>query len=104
MYSWPHAGDINIRHVIENTHVLERTTTLTSILAGTLAGLFNTNLYSGIFTYLFMHLVVTVLIFGRIGDLSKFFMKKADIISGAASGVPVFMCVWIIVFNVVYTL
>lgn len=97
-------GDINIKHVVENTHTMERMHTLTSILAGIIAGLFNTNLYSGIFTYLCLHLLMTVFVMGSIGDVSKFFLKKIDIVSGIGSGVPVFMCAWIIIFNIVYTL
>ena len=100
----PYSGDINIRHVVENTHTMERMHTLTSILAGIIAGLFNTNLYSGIFTYMCFHLIMTLLILGSIGNAKKYFLKKADVLSGLGSGVPVFMCAWIIVFNVVYTL
>ena len=97
-------GDINIRHVVENSQTMERIHTLTSILAGVLAGLFNTNLYSGIFTYLLLHLVMIGLVAGKLGSIDKYFLKKSDILGGLGSGIPVFMCAWMIIFNVVYTL
>ena len=60
------AGDINLRFVAENSHIMERVHTLTSILAGVVAGLLNANLYSGIFVYLAFHLIITLLIAGSL--------------------------------------
>jgi uncharacterized protein (DUF2062 family) len=48
---------------------MERIHTLTSILAGVVAGLFNANLYSGIFAYLGFHLLITIMIAGFKGNL-----------------------------------
>lgn len=59
-------GDINLKFVAENSHVMERVHTLTSILAGVVAGLFNANLYSGIFAYLAFHIIITLLIAGSL--------------------------------------
>lgn len=69
MYSIANLGDINLKHVAENAHVMERIHTLTSILAGVVAGLFNANLYSGIFAYLGFHLLITLMIAGFKGNL-----------------------------------
>lgn len=104
MYPFSHAGDVNIKHVVENNHVMERVHTLTSILAGVLAGVFNANLYMGLIAYISLHLIITLMIVGGIGDVQKYFLKKIDIVSGLGSGIPVFMCAWIIIFNIVYTL
>ena len=83
---------------------MERVHTLTSILAGVLAGTFNANLYTGVFAYICLHLMITLMIVGRIGDVGKYFLKKSDVVNGLGSGVPVFMCAWMIIFNIVYTL
>lgn len=83
--------------------MLERVHTLTSILAGVVAGLFNANLYSGIFAYLGFHLIITLLIAGSLKKIEQYFMKSSDLL-GLGSGVLVFLSGWIITYNVVYTL
>lgn len=40
----------------------------------------------------------------KVGDTSQFFMKKADVFNGIGSGVLIFICAWMIIYNVVYTL
>lgn len=78
---------------------------MTSILAGVIAGLFNANLYSGIFVYLALHLFVTLLVVGGLkGGIDEYFMKKTELLGGLGAGVMVFLCGWIITYNVVYTL
>lgn len=104
MYICCDSGDVNIRHVVENNLITERVHTLTSILAGALAGVFNADLYGGITAYVLLHLLVGLFIVGSIGDIDKYFLKKSDLAGGLGKGVPVFMCAWIIIFNVVYTL
>ena len=96
--------DVNMVHVVENAHVMERVQILTSILGGVLAGLFNVNLYGGILTYLGLHLIIILSIFGLLPNLDKYFMKKSEILAGLGGGILVFLCVWIITFNLVYTL
>lgn len=83
---------------------MERVHTLTSILAGAIAGLFNAGLYSGIFAYLALHLLITVLIVAPFKSSQDYFLKKSDLFGGLGSGVMVFLCGWIITFNIVYTL
>ena len=51
-----------------------------------------------------MHVIITVLIIIKVGDTSQFFMKKADVFNGIGSGVLIFICAWMIIYNVVYTL
>lgn len=104
MYLFCNQGDVNLRCIAENAHTLERVHTLTSILAGVIAGLFNANLYWGIFAYLALHLMVILLIAGSLSKVESYFMKKTDLLAGLGSGVMVFLCGWIITFNVVYTL
>lgn len=68
------------------------------------AGLFNAGLYSGIFAYLGLHLIITLLIFVSAADVGSYFLKKTDLLGGLGSGIMVFLCGWIITYNLVYTL
>jgi hypothetical protein len=77
---------------------------LTSILAGVVAGLFNAGLYSGIFAYVGLHLIIVLLIAGSLKKVDQYFIKSTDLLGGLGSGIMVFLCAWIITFNVVYTL
>ena len=83
---------------------MERIHTLTSILAAVVAGLLNVNLYGGIMIYLSFHFAIMGMTTLKLRDLSKYFLKSSDIVMGLGSGVLVFLCVWIIVYNLVYTL
>lgn len=54
--------------------------------------------------YIIMHTLITALIYFKVGDTGKYFMKKTDVFSGIGSGVLIFVCAWMIVYNVAYTL
>jgi len=54
--------------------------------------------------YVCMHVLVTGIVVLQIGDVSKYFMKKFDIFGGVGSGVLIYLCAWMIVYNIVYTL
>jgi hypothetical protein len=77
---------------------------LVSLLSGIIAGLFNINQVLGPVVYLIMHVLMTGLMILKIGNVNKFFMKATDIFGGIGSGVLIFICAWMIVYNVVYTL
>jgi len=84
---------------------MERIHTLTSILAGVIAGLFNAGLFSGIFIYLLLHVFVTGGVVGGLkGNMEEYFVRRGELLGGVGAGVMVFLCGWIITFNVVYTL
>ena len=74
------------------------------MLSGIISGLLNVNQLLGPVVYIIMHIIITGLIAIKIGDTTKFFMKRMDIFSGIGSGVLIFLCAWMIVYNVVYTL
>lgn len=95
---------INPKHLIENSKTLERIRILVSLLSGILAGLLNVNQLMGPVVYIIMHLIITGLIVVKVKDTAQYFMKKTDVISGIGSGVLIFLCAWMIVYNVVYTL
>lgn len=54
--------------------------------------------------YIVMHCIVTGLMVLKVKDTTQYFMKKADVFNGIGSGVLIFLCAWMIVYNVVYTL
>lgn len=83
---------------------MERIHTMTSILAGAIAGIFNAGLYSGVFAYVGFHLIIILLIASSIGKVENYFLKSTDLLGGLSSGIMVFLCGWIITYNVVYTL
>ncbi len=83
---------------------MERAHTQTSILAGVIAGLLNANLYSGIFVYVGLHLIITLLILASVSKIDQYFLKKSDLLSGLGAGIMVFLSGWIITYNLVYTL
>ncbi len=74
------------------------------MLSGIISGLLNVNQLLGPVVYIIMHIIITGLIAIKIGDTTQFFMKRMDIFSGIGSGVLIFLCAWMIVYNVVYTL
>jgi hypothetical protein len=89
---------------MENSKTLERIRILVSLLSGILAGLLNINQLLGPLIYFLMHALITGLIVLKVKDTTQYFMKKADVFSGIGSGVLIFLCAWMIVYNVVYTL
>jgi hypothetical protein len=74
------------------------------LLSGIIAGLINVNQLFGPLVYLVMQLLITILIIAKVGDTAKFFNKKWDVFNGMGAGVLIFVCAWMIVYNVVYTL
>jgi hypothetical protein len=95
---------MNPRHVNENKKAFDKMRLLTTILAGVLSGLLNLNQLEGPFLYFAIQLVLTVLIYFKIGDAEKYFKSVGSLFEGLASGILLFICVWMIVVNVVYVL
>ncbi len=89
---------------MENSKILERIRILISLLSGIVAGLLNVNQLLGPLIYFLMHALTTGLIVLKVKDTTQYFMKKSDVFSGIGSGVLIFLCAWMIVYNVVYTL
>jgi len=89
---------------MENAKTLERIRILVSLLSGILTGLLNVNQLMGPVVYIIMHALVTGLMVVKVKDTTQYFVKKADVFSGIGSGVLIFVCAWMIVYNIVYTL
>lgn len=77
---------------------------LTTILAGVLSGLLNLNQLEGPFLYLVVHLVLSLLIYVKVGKAEKYFKSKAELFGGMGGGLLLFICIWMIVVNIVYVL
>jgi hypothetical protein len=90
--------------MMENKKAFDKMRLLTTILAGVLSGLFNMNQLEGPFLYFGIQLVLTVLIYFKIGEVEKYFKSVGSLLEGLASGILLFICVWMIVVNVVYVL
>jgi hypothetical protein len=77
---------------------------LTTILAGVVSGLLNLNQLEGPFLYLGGHLLLTVLVFVSIGRSGDYFKSTGNLFEGMGGGVLLFICIWMIVVNIVYVL
>ena len=60
---------------MDNKKAFDRMRLLTTILAGVLSGLLNLNQLYGPFLYLGIHLLLTVLIYVKIGQVEKYFKE-----------------------------
>lgn len=95
---------LNPKHMVDNKKAFDRMRLLTTILAGVLSGLLNLNQLEGPFLYFGVHLVLTLLIFLKIDKVESYFKGVGSLFEGMGSGVLLFICVWMIVVNVVYVL
>ena len=77
---------------------------LTSILAGVISGMLNLNQLEGPFLYFLVQILITLLIALKIGKADKYFKGFWSIFDGLGSGILIFICVWMIVVNIVYVL
>lgn len=89
---------------MENKKAFDRMRLLTTILAGVLSGLLNLNQLEGPFLYLIVHLVLTLLIYLKIDKVENYFKGISDLFAGMGSGLLLFICIWMIVVNIVYVL
>jgi hypothetical protein len=87
-----------------NKAAFERMRLLGTILAGVLSGLLNLNQLEGPFLYLVVHLVLTLLIYLKIDKVENYFKGIGDLFGGLGSGLLLFICIWMIVVNIVYVL
>ena len=89
---------------MENKKAFDRMRLLTTILAGVLSGLLNLNQLEGPFLYLAAQLVVSLLIYVKLDKVENYFKGTGAIFGGLGSGLLLFICIWMIVVNIVYFL
>jgi hypothetical protein len=90
--------------MMENKKAFDRMRLLTTILAGVLSGLLNLNQLEGPFLYFIVHLVLTLLIYLKIDKVENYFKGVGSLFEGMGAGLLLFICIWMIVVNIVYVL
>lgn len=88
----------------DNLKALEKMRILSSILAGVISGILNLNQLQGPTLYFSFHLLMTFLVALSTESVEKVFIKKSDVFTGIGGGLLIFVCAWMIVFNIVYVL
>ncbi len=73
-------------------------------MAGLIAGALDITQLFGLLLFVGIHLIITLIIMIGLNPLGDYFMKKSHILAGVGSGVLIFVCAWMIVHNIVYTL
>lgn len=89
---------------MSNKKAFDKMRLLTTILAATVSGILNLNQLEGPLLYLIFHVVLTVLIYVSVGGGEKYFKSSGSLWSGMGGGVLLFICIWMIVVNIVYVL
>ncbi len=89
---------------MENKKAMDRIRLLTTILAGVLSGILNLNQLEGPFLYLGVHLLMSFLVILKVDKVDKYFKGISSVFEGMGSGLLLFICIWMIVVNVVYVL
>lgn len=90
---------------MENKKAFDKMRLLTTILAGVISGILNLNQLEGPFLYIICHIVLTALIYGSIGGSSETYFKSGgNLWEGMGGGVLLFICIWMIMVNLVYVL
>ena len=90
--------------MMNNKKAFDKMRLLTTILAGAISGILNLNQLSGPLLYITFHVILTIFIFVLAGSGEKYFKSSGDLWSGMGGGLLLFVCVWMIVVNVVYVL
>lgn len=90
---------------MDNKKAFDKMRLLTTILAGVLSGVLNLNQLEGPFVYLGCHIVLTILIYVSLGGgCDRYFKTSGSIWEGMGGGLLLFICIWMIVVNLVYVL
>lgn len=86
-----------------NMQVLTSTRTIVAILIGIFCGIINISQISAVGLYALIQLIVSPLILFTTNS-SNNFVSKGDVFSGIAGALLMFVCSWMISYNLVYTL
>jgi hypothetical protein len=83
---------------------LSSTRTVLSIVIGLFCGIINLNQLFAVVLYAVLQVAVSPLILFTLGNSKKYFLNKSDAFTGIAGSVLMFVCSWMISYNLVYTL
>ena len=95
---------MNPKNIMNNKKAFDKMRLLTTILAGAISGILNLNQLGGPLLYLIFHVVLTLLIYLSVGGGDKYFKGSGALWSGMGGGILLFICIWMIVVNIVYVL
>lgn len=83
---------------------LSSTRTILAIFIGAFCGIVNMNNLLAIVLYAAIQLSVSPLILISVGDHKNFFRGWSDVLKGIPGSVLMFVCSWMISYNLTYTL
>lgn len=95
---------MNPKNLMTNKKAFDKMRLLTTILAGAISGILNLNQLEGFLLYLVFHVLLTVLIYVSVGSGEKWFKSSGSLWEGMGGGILLFICVWMIMSNIVYVL
>ena len=90
--------------MMNNQKAFDKMRLLTTILSAAVSGILNLNQLEGPLLYLAFHVILTVLIYVLVGGGEKYFKSSGNLWSGLGGGLLLFVCIWMIVVNIVYVL
>lgn len=95
---------ININSLAHNFTVLSRMRTLLALLIGAVCGIINCNQIVAPIAYIVIQLAAT-LVFGlAIGNYRRCFNSLTEVAAGIPESLMMFICSWMLSYNLVYTL
>lgn len=99
-----HAVMINMSNLAHNFTVLSRMRTLLALLIGTICGIVNCNQILAPLAYIVLQLAATAAFALASGNYRRYFNNLTEMASGIPEGVMMFICSWMLSYNLVYTL
>jgi hypothetical protein len=95
---------VNVANLNHNFQTLSKMRTLLAILIGTVCGITNMNQILAPIAYVAFQLLATGLIAVTSGNYRRYFNNFGEIASGIPESVMMFICSWMLSYNLVYTL
>ena len=95
---------MDIDNYKSNMKNLSSTRTMIAILVGVFCGIVNFNQLMAPLLYVGIQLVASPLILMLLQPSRNFFLNSSDVLSGIMQSALMFVCSWMIGYNLVYTL
>ena len=104
MYLLSNAVFVNPKNMMTNKKAFDKMRLLTTILAGAVSGILNLNQLEGPLLYLGFQVVLTLMIYVLVGGGDRYFKSTGSLWEGLGGGILLFVCIWMILVNIVYVL
>jgi hypothetical protein len=95
---------INANNLNHNFQILSKMRTLLAILIGTVCGITNLNQILAPIAFVVMQFFATGLIAVFSGNYRRYFNSMGELASGIPETTMMFICSWMLSYNLVYTL